>query len=231
MNEPAINLYTWATPNGWKASCTLEELAIPYDVTPIDIMKGEQKKVSYLALNPNGRIPAIVDRSAGDFAIFESGAIMIYLAEMAGRLLPTEAKARSRVLQWLMFQIGGVGPMQGQANVFYRYFPERLQTAIDRYQNEVKRLYRVLDVQLARHEWLAGDFSIADIANWSWCRIHNWAGVSVDDLPNLRRWVAAIERRPSCAKGVTVPHAVHYNDADEQETGKLVSKIQGIVGR
>ncbi|WMT72753.1 glutathione S-transferase N-terminal domain-containing protein [Bradyrhizobium sp. Ash2021] len=231
MNEPAINLYTWATPNGWKASCTLEELAIPYDVVPIDIMKGEQKTLFYLALNPNGRIPVIVDRSAGDFAIFESGAIMIYLAEMAGRLLPTEAKARSRVLQWLMFQIGGVGPMQGQANVFYRYFPERLQGAIDRYQNEVQRLYRVLDVQLARHEWLAGDFSIADIANWSWCRIHNWAGVSVDDVSNLRRWMAAIEKRPGCAKGVTVPHVVHYNIADEQETGKLVSKIQGIVGR
>jgi GST-like protein len=231
MSEPAIYLYTWATPNGWKASCTLEELAIPYDVTPIDIMKGEQKTPSYLALNPNGRIPVIVDRSAGGFAIFESGAIMIYLAEMAGRLLPTEAKARSRVLQWLMFQVGGVGPMQGQANVFYRYFPERLQSAVDRYQNEVKRLYRVLDVQLARHEWLAGDFSIADIANWSWCRIHNWAGVSVKDLPNLRRWMEAIERRPGCAKGVTVPYVVHYNDADEQETGKLVSKIQGIVGR
>jgi GSH-dependent disulfide-bond oxidoreductase len=124
---------------------------------------------------------------------------MTYLAEMAGRLLPTEAKARSRALQWLMFQIGGVGPMQGQANVFYRYFPEQRLTG----QNEVKRLYRVLDFQLARHEWLAGDFSIADIANWSWCRIHNRAGVSVDDLPNLRRWMAAIERRPGQHQGRT----------------------------
>jgi GSH-dependent disulfide-bond oxidoreductase len=127
---------------------------------------------------------------------------MTYLAEMAGRLLPTEAKARSRALQWLMFQIGGVGPMQGQANVFYRYFPEQRLTG----QNEVKRLYRVLDFQLARHEWLAGDFSIADIANWSWCRIHNRAGASVDNLPNLRRWMAALERRPgSSTKGVAVP--------------------------
>jgi GSH-dependent disulfide-bond oxidoreductase len=210
VNEPTINLYTWVTPHGWKASCTLEELAIPYDVTPIDITKGEQKTSSYPALNPNGRIPVIVDRSAGGFAIFESGAIMIYLAEMAGRLLATETKARSRALQWLMFQNRRRGPHAGQANVFYRYFPEqRLQGAIDRYQDEVKRLYRVLDVQLARHEWLAGDFSIADIANWSWCRIHNWAGVSVVDLPNLRRWLAAIERCPGSTKGVAVPHVAH----------------------
>jgi GSH-dependent disulfide-bond oxidoreductase len=121
--------------------------------------------------------------------------------------------------------------MQGQANVFCHYFPERLQGAIDRYQNEVKRLYRVLDAQLAKQEWLAGDFSIADIANCSWCRIHNWAGVSVDDLPNLRRWMAPIEKRPGCATGVTVPHVTHYNDANEHETDKFVSEIQGIVGR
>jgi GSH-dependent disulfide-bond oxidoreductase len=125
------------TPNGWKVSCTLEELQIPYAVNPIDIMKGEQKTPEFLALNPNGRIPAIVDRGADNLAVFESGAIMIYLAEKTGRLLPTEIKARSRVIQWLMFQMGGLGPMQGQANVFYRYFPERLQGAIDRYQNEV----------------------------------------------------------------------------------------------
>ena len=231
MAEPSIDLYTWATPNGWKASCTLEELSIPYALHPIDIMKGEQNTPEYSALNPNGRIPTIVDREAGDFAVFESGAIMIYLAEKAGRLLPTETKARSRVIQWLMFQMGGVGPMQGQANVFYRYFPERLQGAIDRYQNEVKRLYSVLDRRLANNEWLAGDFSIADIANWCWCRIHNWAGVTVDDLPSLQRWMAAIEERPGCAKGVRIPHETNYNDADPGDVATFTKDVQGILAR
>ena len=138
MSAPSIDLFTWATPNGWKASCTLEELRMPYTLYPVDIMKGQQREPTYVKLNPNARIPTIVDRGAGDFAVFESGAIMIYLAEKAGRLLPTEFKARSRVVQWLMFQMGGVGPMQGQANVFFRYFPERLPSAIGRYQNEVK---------------------------------------------------------------------------------------------
>lgn len=231
MIDPTINLYTWATPNGWKVSCLLEELEIPYAVFPIDITMGEQKSASFLQLNPNGRIPVVVDRSANDFAIFESGAIMIYLADMAGRLLPSETKARSRVLQWLMFQVSGVGPMQGQANVFYRYFPERLQSAIDRYQNEVKRLYRILDAELAKQEWLAGDFSIADIANWSWCRIHDWAGVSVEDLPNLRRWIAAIDSRPGCARGLAVPHATRFVEANEKEAQEIISSIQGMVQR
>ena len=143
MSQANIDLYTWATPNGWKASCTLEELGIPYHVYPINIMQGDQKRPEYLKLNLNGRIPTLVDRGAGGFVVFESGAIMLYLAERAGRLLPSQTKSRSRVIQWLMFQMGGVGPMQGQANVFFRYFPERLPAAIARYQNEVKRLYGV----------------------------------------------------------------------------------------
>jgi GST-like protein len=130
-----------------------------------------------------------------------------------------------------MFQMGGVGPMQGQANVFYRYFPERLQGAIDRYQNEVKRLYGVLDRRLANNEWLAGDFSIADIANWCWCRIHNWAGVTVDDLPSLQRWMAAIEERPGCAKGVRIPHETNYNDADPGDVATFTKDVQGILAR
>ena len=194
-------------------------------------MKGEQKTTEYLKLNPNGKIATIVDRDAGDFAVFESGAIMIYLAEKAGRLLPIETKARSRVIQWLMFQIGGVGPMQGQANVFFRYFPERLPSAIARYQNEVKRLYGVLDQRLSDNEWLAGDFSIADIANWSWCRIHNWAGISVIDLPHLQRWMTAIAQRPGCARGARVPHETRYNDADAETAGALVKDVQGILTR
>jgi GSH-dependent disulfide-bond oxidoreductase len=171
MGAPSIDLYTWSTPNDWKAFCTLEELGIPYALHPVDIMKGQQWVPEYLQLNPNAKIPTIVDHDVG--TVFESGAIMIYLAEKAGRLLPTEFKARSRVIEWLMFQVGGEGPMQGQANVFFRYFPERLPSAIACHQNEVRRLYGVLDRHLADDEWLATDFSMADIANWCRCRIHN----------------------------------------------------------
>ena len=163
-----IDLYTAATPNGHKASICLEEMALPYAVHPISLSKGEQKTPEFLRLSPNGRIPAIVDRDAGDFPIFESGAILIYLAEKTGQFLPTEVKARSRALQWLMWQMGGIGPMMGQANVFYRYAPEKIEFAIGRYQREVRRLFEVLDRQLADHEYMAGDYSIADIATWPW---------------------------------------------------------------
>lgn len=200
-----IDLYTSATPNGWKASITLEELGLPYDVHHIRLGDGDQKKPAYLKINPNGRIPAIIDRDADNFAVFESGAIMIYLAEKTGRLLPADKKKRSEVIQWLMFQMGGVGPMQGQANVFFRYFPEKIPSVIARYQNETKRLYTVLDTRLANHEYLVDDYSIADIANWAWVSIHWWAGVNVDDLPNLKRWMAAIAARPTCQKGIVVP--------------------------
>jgi GST-like protein len=223
-----IDLYTWATPNGYKISVTLEELGLPYTVHPIDIGKGVQKQPDFLKLNPNGRIPAIVDREEGDFPIFESGAIMLYLAEKTGKLMPTDRKGRSRVTQWLMFQMAGVGPMQGQANVFFRYFPEKLQPAIDRYQNETRRLYTVLDTQLARGEYLAGDYSIADIANWAWVRVHAWAGVSVDGLPNLQRWLAAIEQRPAARKGLTVPHE---SKLDLTNPGPAVQSAQSMLQR
>ncbi len=211
----SIDLYTWATPNGWKASATLEELGIPYNLKPVDITTGVQKSPEYVAINPNGRIPAIVDHEADAFAVFESGAIMIYLAEKAGRLLPTTVKERSRVIQWLMFQMGGLGPMQGQANVFYRYFDEHIPSAIQRYQNETRRLYSVLDARLADNEYLAGDYSIADIANWSWTRIHNWAGVAIDEFPHLTRWLAALESRPALIRGAAVPSKTDYNAPDE----------------
>src|SRR5215470_15936287 len=181
-----IDLYTAPTPNGWKASITLEELGIPYEVHIINLMAGDQKKPEYLKLNPNGRIPTIVDRDADNFAVFESGAILIYLAEKAGRLLPADARGRSLVIQWLMFQMGGIGPMMGQANVFFRYFPEKIQPAIDRYQREVTRLFRVLDQQLAGHEYIAGDYSIADMALWPWVSGHDWSGVSVDEFRSLQ---------------------------------------------
>ncbi len=200
-----IDLYTAATPNGHKVSIALEELALPYALKVLDLSKGEQKLPQYLAICPNGRIPAIVDRGADDFAVFESGACLIYLAEKTGQLMPSDAKGRSRVLQWLMFQMGGVGPMMGQANVFYRYFPEKIPAAIDRYQGESKRLFRVLDGHLKDHEYLAGDYSIADIANWAWVRTHRWSGVDVDDLPHLQRWLTAIRARPAVQKGIESP--------------------------
>ena len=209
-----IDLYTWATPNGWKASATLEELGLSYNVKPIDITSGIQKEPAFVAINPNGRIPAIVDHDEDGLAIFESGAIMIHLAEKAGRLLPTDVKGRSEVIQWLMFQMGGLGPMQGQANVFYRYMEEEIPTAIDRYQNETRRLYGVLDARLAEQEFLAGDFSIADIANWSWTRIHNWAGVGIEEFENLKRWLDDMEARPALVRGAAVPHPTNYNATD-----------------
>ena len=200
-----IDLYTSPTPNGWKVSILLEELRMPYTVCPIRLQEGEQKEPWYLKLNPNGRIPTIVDRDEGDFAVFESGAILIYLAEKAGRLLPADRKGRSTVIQWVMFQMGGIGPMQGQANVFFRYAPEKIDYAINRYQEETARLYRVLDRRLAESEYLAGDYSIADVATWPWVRIHDWAGVAVDGMPHLERWIAAIAERPAVLKGVDVP--------------------------
>ena len=207
-----IELFTAATPNGWKASITLEELALPYKVRRIDFDKREQKEPWYLKINPNGRIPAIVDHDNGDFAVFESGALMIYLAEKAGKLLPRDVKGRSLVIQWLMFQMGGVGPMMGQANVFYRYAPEQIPYAIDRYQREVRRLFEVLDTRLAHEEYLAGDYSLADIANWAWVRGYKWSGVTLDGLSHLSRWLDAIAQRPAVKRGVDVPEPVDFDE-------------------
>lgn len=202
-----IELYTAATPNGYKASCTLEELGLPYEVHPIDLGRKEQKSSGYLRINPNGRIPAIVDRELDDFAVFESGAIMIYLADKTGKLLPIDVPGRSRAIQWLMFQIGGVGPMMGQANVFYRYWEEQYPAVIKRYQNEARRLFEVLDTRLATVEYLAGDFSIADIANWCWVRTYRWSGVDVTGLDNLQRWMTQLDQRAALQRGVGVPYA------------------------
>jgi GST-like protein len=200
-----IDLYTAATPNGHKVSIVLEELGLPYTVHALSFDKKEQKSEDFLKINPNGRIPAIVDRANGDFAVFESGAILIYLAELSGKLMPQDPKGRSVVLQWLMFQMGGIGPMQGQANVFFRYFPEKLQGAIDRYQHETRRLYEVLDARLQTVEFLAGEYSIADIATFPWVRGHEWSGVSVDGLTALQRWMATLEARPAVQRGLLVP--------------------------
>jgi glutathione S-transferase len=224
-----IDLYTAPTPNGWKASIALEELEMPYEVHIVNLMAGDQKKPEYLALNPNGRIPTIVDRDAGDFAVFESGAILIYLAEKAGRLLPRDPKGRSRVIQWLMFQMGGIGPMMGQANVFFRYFPEKILSAIDRYQNESRRLFEVLDGRLAVSEWLADDYSIADIANWSWVRTHKWSGVSVDGLEHLQRWLGQMASRPACQRGAEVPFRIPDLSENEDAAKDFARNAASIV--
>ena len=199
-----IELYTAATPNGHKASIALEELELAYRVHPIDLGAREQKQSWFLELNPNGRIPVIVDRDNDDFAVFESGAILLYLAERTGRLLPADPEARSRVIQWLMFQVGGVGPMQGQAN-FFRSAPEPIPDAIERFQRETRRLYEVLDRRLRGRDFLVGAYSIADIASFTWVRRHAGSGVSVDDLDGLRRWLARIEARPAVQRGLAVP--------------------------
>lgn len=224
-----IDLYTASTPNGWKASVTLEELGLPYEVHALSFDKEEQKSEAYLKICPNGRIPAIVDRDANNFAVFETGAIMIYLAEKTGRLMPTDAKGRSRVIQWLMFQMGGIGPMMGQANVFYRYFPEKLQPAIDRYQNEGRRLFEVLDRRLGESEWLADDYSIADIANWCWVRTYKWSGVEADDLLNLKRWRDAIRERPACQRGIAVPKRLENMIDDKDAADKFSANAQKIL--
>ena len=203
-----IDLYTAATPNGHKVSIVLEELGLPYTVHALSFDKKEQKSEDFLKINPNGRIPAIVDRANGDFAVFESGAILIYLAELTGKLMPLDPKGRSLVMQWLMFQMGGIGPMQGQANVFFRYFPEKLQGAIDRYQHETRRLYEVLDTRLQTEEFLAGEYSIADIATYPWVRGYEWSGVEVDGLTALQRWMATMAARPAVQRGLLVPERI-----------------------
>ena len=219
-----IDLYTAATPNGHKVSIALEELELAYEVHPLRFDQQEQKAPAYLKINPNGRIPAIVDRGNDDFAVFESGAILLYLAEKTGQLIPTDPKGRSQVIQWLMFQMGGVGPMQGQANVFFRYYPEKLQGPIDRYQHETRRLYEVLNTRLGEVEYLAGDYSIADIATYPWVKIHDWAGVSVDGLEHLQRWMATVGGRPAVQRGLLVPPR-------EAEAAQVVKAAQAMLQR
>jgi glutathione S-transferase len=200
-----IELLTAGTPNGWKVSVALEEMGLPYTVRPISLGDREQKQDWFLALNPNGRIPVIIDHGNDDFVVFESGAILLYLAEKTGQLLPADPKQRSRVVQWLMFQMGGIGPMMGQANVFVRYATEKIPYAIDRYQRESRRLFEVLERQLTGREYLVDEYSIADIANWCWVQGYKWAELSVDGLPNLQAWLDRIAARPAAQRGKAVP--------------------------
>jgi glutathione S-transferase len=202
MKAMTIKLYTAATPNGWKISIALEEMGLPYEVRVIDFATQEQKADWYVRLNPNGRIPTLDDEG---FILFESGAILIYLAEKTGKFLPKDVHGRSRVIQWLMFQMSGVGPMMGQANVFLRYFPEKIPAVIERYQREVTRLFGVLDRQLASHEYIAGEYSIADMALWPWVSGYEWSGVSVAEFASLQRWLSLLGARPAVQAGRDVP--------------------------
>jgi GST-like protein len=219
-----IELFTSETPNGWKVSIALEEMKLPYEYRHIRLSKREQKEDWYLKLNPNGRIPTIVDHDNDDFVVFESGAILVYLAEKTGLFLPRDVKGRSLVMQWLMFQMSAIGPMMGQANVFFRYAPEKIPYAIDRYQREVRRLLEILDRRLADNEYLAGDYSIADIATWPWARGYEWSGVSIEGLPHLKRWLDVVSARPAVQKGKDIPPADDLGSRTQQtiEAGRQI---------
>jgi GST-like protein len=199
-----IDLYTWTTPNGRKVSIMLEELGLPYTVHPIDIGKDEQFAPDFLKISPNNRIPAIVDRD-NDFSLFESGAILMYLAEKTGKLMPKETKARYHVIEWLMWQMGGVGPMLGQVHHFVKYNAGKAPYAEERYSKEAHRLYKVLNTQLEGKDYIAGDYSIADIATWPWISRFEWQQIDLNQYPNVKRWYVSIANRPAVQKGYQVP--------------------------
>jgi GST-like protein len=220
-----IDLYSWPTPNGHKIHIMLEEVGLPYKVHGIDIGAGAQFEPAFLKISPNNRIPAIVDNDGPGgkpISVFESGAILIYLAEKTGKLMPKEPRARYAVLEWLMFQMGGIGPMFGQANHFRAYAPEKIPYAIDRYTNEAKRLYGVLDRRLGDHDYVAGDYSIADIAIFPWMRYGDRRGVNVDEFPNVKRWFGAINARPAVQRGVEVLNA-------ESRSGPMSDKEREVL--
>lgn len=202
-----IDLYTWGTPNGRKVSILLEELGLPYAVHAVDISKRQQFEPAFLAVNPNGKIPAIVDQDAegGPFAVFESGAILMYLAEKTGRFWPKPLRERYAVTQWLMFQMGGLGPMAGQGHHFRRAAPEQIPYAVERYGNETRRIYGVMDKRVAGERYLAGEYSIADMACYPWIARHEWQQIDLTEFPNLKRWFDELTDRPAVAKGMAVP--------------------------
>ncbi|MGH6922692.1 MAG: glutathione S-transferase family protein [Propylenella sp.] len=202
-----IDLYTWTTPNGRKVSIFLEELGVPYEAHPIDIGKDQQFAPEFLKISPNNKIPAIVDRDNG-LALMESGAILIYLADKHGHFLPKEGEPRYRVLEWLMWQMGGIGPFLGQVHHFVKYNKGKAPYAEERFSREAKRLYAVLDRRLDRRDFMAGDYSIADIATWPWISRFEWQEIDLDDFPNVKRWYRSIAARPAVQKGYHVPKFV-----------------------
>ena len=214
----SFDLYTSATPNGYKVSIMLEELKLKYKVHKIDLGKQTQKEEWFLKLNPNGRIPVLKDNE-NNKVIFESGAILYYLAIKYNKFFIEEK--RTEIMQWLMFQMSGIGPMQGQANVFFRYMDEKIPVAISRYQNECRRLYEVLDKQLQDNKWICGEYSIADIATWPWIKIYFWAGIDISNLDNLSRWMGQMERRKACKAGILVPK--------RESSKKVVKNVKNIL--
>jgi GST-like protein len=202
-----IQLYTWATPNGKKVSIMLEEIGLAYEVYPVNLAQGEQMKPEYLAVNPNNKIPSIIDSDGPGgqpLKLFESGAILMYLAEKTGKLWPQDMRKRYEVIQWLMFQMGGVGPMFGQANYFFR-LTEKVPYAIERFHKEALRLYKVLDQQLAQKSYLADEYSIADIATYPWVWRHDIHQVKLEEFPNVKRWYDKISARPAVQRGMQIP--------------------------
>jgi GST-like protein len=202
-----IDVYFWPTPNGHKVTIALEELGLPYDIIAINIGKGDQFKSEFLKISPNNKMPAIVDADGPGgkpISIFESGVILIYLAEKTGRLMPTDTRSRYEMLEWLMFQMASVGPMLGQVHHFRRYAPEQIQYAIDRYTNEARRIYGVIDKRVGDVPYLANEYSIADIATYPWLKLHKLQGQNLEDFPHLKRWYEAIEARPAVQKGMAV---------------------------
>jgi GST-like protein len=202
-----IDLYTWPTPNGHKVHIMLEETGLAYTVHPIDIQAGDQFKPEFLKISPNNKIPAIVDSDGPDgkpISLFESGAILVYLAGKTGRFMPQDVRGKYVALQWLMFQMGGVGPMLGQAHHFRLYAPEKIEYAVNRYTNEAKRLYGVMDQRLGEAEYFAGEYSIADIAIFPWTRSHANQGVDLGEYPNVKRWYDAVAARPAVGRGLKV---------------------------
>jgi GST-like protein len=220
-----IEVYTWATPNGHKVHVMLEECGLPYNVHAVDIGKGEQFAPDFLKISPNNKIPAIVDPDGPGgkpISIFESGAILIYLAEKTGKLLPKEPRARHATFEWLMFQMGGIGPMFGQAHHFRNYAPEKIQYAINRYTNEAGRLYGVMDRRLGETAYLAGpDYTIADIATWPWTRSIKNQGHALEEYPNVKRWFDAIAARPAAQRGIKVLADIR-RDVTQDEKAKEV---------
>lgn len=221
-----IDVYYWPTPNGRKITIMLEEIELPYRIVPVDIGRGAQFSPEFLAISPNNRMPAIVDDEplggGPPLSIFESGAILMYLAEKSGKLLPADTRGKYEVTQWLFWQMGGLGPMAGQAHHFRDYAPEKIPYAIDRYTNEVNRLYCVMDRRLADREYLAGTYSIADIAAWPWVVPHKVQGQNMDDFPHLKRWFEAITARPAVGRGRAVGRDLPRKNPMDDEARKVL---------
>jgi GST-like protein len=225
-----IEVFSWATPNGHKVHIMLEECGLPYRAIPVNIGAGDQFKPEFLKISPNNKMPAITDPTGPDgkpISLFESGAILVYLAAKTGRFMPASDRAKYEVLQWLMFQMGGVGPMLGQAHHFRMYAPEKIQNAIDRYTNEARRLYGVIDRRLAQSEWLGGkDYSIADIATFPWLRSWQNQGVVMSDYPHLQAWFDKIAARPAVQRGVKVLADLRRPITGDKEREVLFGKTQ-----